>query len=715
MNPTIAEAFRRAIVKGRNLSKDGQALTMERVTAVLGNGQVEVSVRNWGPARIPVAGEGARTIHPGQMVAVGWENRRPVVAIRHTARRSGAPTPLPTGLAIVEVLFIAGAPGARDIFFRNDSLVTKLEIRAQLAGDPEEVKWGARGDDFFVRVGLRYYTFLLDRNDADDPVTSDPEATLLRPPEVPWDGETLLSTMTHSVTFQLDTPCTFKTVVQTIDFAPFAPDSHVETAGLASTLSRSASYSAAAAVKLTQDTVDFGIIAVLGAELDWEHNLILRLRVRLSTPGSPFPRPTGSVAGIATKHYEQHENPPGTIVSSSGDPAAQSGQPTLGGTPIPLGSSAADADDYGVLINLTQRSIVWSSLLPAPTLTEDVLHTSAPASARLIDHTELNAPPFGANTRDLAADHLDNLVPFPNLTTPPAGAALLPVSYASRLVTSLQAIDLSRLGFLGLSAGDLEATLIPATFTRYSIVFGSNGSNPDPDSLEGFTGAAIEATFTDESSYRPTMLFLSALLYLPHRTKAGGDLLLFARKSLSNGISGTGAQYSFWRVDVESGVAKVIAPWTPFTGEATPTVLGASLQHVLWTLRVRNPANIIEQVTTVYLSDTERGTSKALLTGTATSGVPAEVAAFLERDWQVLRPDLLYVLDGTDPDLANQFVDAWTDEAVTLDPAHPETASEFADLGELADLPEDVIPLAPAAARSVRVLVRPEVDDPEDL
>lgn len=709
MRPTLSDAFRNAILKGRNLGPDGQAVTIERVTAIVGNG---VEVRG---VRLPVAGEGLKTLRPGSTVAVAWKGGRPVVAIAHSARRSGAPTPMPSGIAIVEVLFIAGEAGARDVYFRNDQQVTKLEIRAQLAGDPEEVKWGARGDDFFVRVGGQYYTFLLDRNDADEPVTSEPEATLLRPPEQPWDGETLLSTMTHNVSRTVDTPCVFFSEVSTFDDGIGGVDHLTGTGGLASSLVRNASFIGSGELRLTQDAAGDGHIEVLDAQLDHEHSLVLTLKLRLF--GTYTPRPTGSVKEVATKVYDRQEQPPGTVVSESGDSSAIDGQPDLGSTDIPLGSTEPDGDTYAAIVNVTKRTVVWKSILSTPVLTE-AWHTYtnlAGAEARDITTLPLVLP----DARRVTGQQKLNQFPTANPTTPtpPGGSTiLLPITYAAEALLNLQAIDTAKLGFLTL--GDLVAELTTSPLVLYGT--GGVGAVGDvtipPGSPSDLQLLIVQGTFTEHRTYRPTTLFLDALRYLPHRTKPGGDLLLFARKSLHNGISQTGTQYSFWRVDTVTGAAKVIAGWTAFAGEATPTVLGASLQHVLWTLRVRNPLNLIEQITTVYLSDTEHGTSKVLVTGTVTSGeVPPAVAAFLARSWEVLRPDLLYLLDDADPDVSNEFLEGWTEEAVTLDPAAPEVAGDLAGLGALAELPEDIVPVAtPPGDPSVRALERSEVNGDED-
>lgn len=171
--PTLGEAFRLAIEKGRNLGPRGMPVTLERVTAVFADGRVEVR-----GVRVPVTGAGARAIRSGQQVALAWQAGRPVVAIVHTARRSGPVTPSPRAIApLVEELFIATRPdGIVDIYFRNFDDVTPLRLdRFINTAGFSTLRWGALNDRFFVQEGTKYHVFKLDR-EPDEPFAagSDP-------------------------------------------------------------------------------------------------------------------------------------------------------------------------------------------------------------------------------------------------------------------------------------------------------------------------------------------------------------------------------------------------------------------------------------------------------------------------------------------------------------------------------------------------------------
>lgn len=168
--PTIAEAFARAIRKGRNLGPDGQPVTIERVTRVLGGDQVEVR-----GAIVPVTGLGLRALRAGSPVAVGWQKGRPVVAIAHSAKRSGVPVPLPVlGEQLVEELFIAQRPedDVRDVYVRTFEGVSALRLDRFLdTAGFSTLRWGPTNEWFFVQEGSKHHIFHFDRT-PDEPVAA---------------------------------------------------------------------------------------------------------------------------------------------------------------------------------------------------------------------------------------------------------------------------------------------------------------------------------------------------------------------------------------------------------------------------------------------------------------------------------------------------------------------------------------------------------------
>lgn len=137
------------------------AITVETLQAVRANGRgvvLGVELPTAGPARLTA----------GQLVHVGWKRGRPVVILAGKVRRAQFPDVSEGGAAggVVEELFIALSPltGLVDVWFRNDQQVTNLNIRSVLPADPEYVKWGSRGDAFFVRTPThRYHVFSLNR------------------------------------------------------------------------------------------------------------------------------------------------------------------------------------------------------------------------------------------------------------------------------------------------------------------------------------------------------------------------------------------------------------------------------------------------------------------------------------------------------------------------------------------------------------------------
>jgi hypothetical protein len=145
VQPTLGAAFTHALEAGRNLGPRGMPVTLERVTQVFEDGRVEVK-----GVRIPITGGGgARGVRAGQMIAVSWQRGQPVVAIRHSARRTGPVSPQPrVGGGVVEELIYAPIQqgnSTRDNWFRNDTVLGRLHTA--LGG---QAKWGLSRSHFFT-------------------------------------------------------------------------------------------------------------------------------------------------------------------------------------------------------------------------------------------------------------------------------------------------------------------------------------------------------------------------------------------------------------------------------------------------------------------------------------------------------------------------------------------------------------------------------------
>lgn len=151
MQPTLGAALTHALEAGRNLGPRGMPVTLERVTQVFEDGRVEVN-----GTRIPIAGSGgARGVRAGQMIAVSWQHDQPVVAIRHSARRTGPVSPQPRlSEPLVEELWIAPRPGdgVTDVWFRNYDQCVPLQLD-RFGIVPTEVVWGPTNDRLLVQSG----------------------------------------------------------------------------------------------------------------------------------------------------------------------------------------------------------------------------------------------------------------------------------------------------------------------------------------------------------------------------------------------------------------------------------------------------------------------------------------------------------------------------------------------------------------------------------
>ena len=103
------------------------------------------------PTRIPMA------LKDGDLVNVLWERSTPKVILDVVIKFGGSDETFGGG-GIVEELFIHGEAGARDVYYRNDSQITKLDVRKLFPEDPTRVRWGVT-DNAFVVLCEPSYTF----------------------------------------------------------------------------------------------------------------------------------------------------------------------------------------------------------------------------------------------------------------------------------------------------------------------------------------------------------------------------------------------------------------------------------------------------------------------------------------------------------------------------------------------------------------------------
>jgi hypothetical protein len=339
-----------------------------------------------------------------------------------------------------------------------------------------------------------------------------------------------------------------------------------------------------------------------------------------------------------------------------------------------------------MVMNSTDGTILWSALDPAPSLTEDVRTTDAKlAGAQAVTILDIPAGAFDTNPAHndftaLGDQKLDQFGPGldPTSLTPPAGVSkFITLSIFSHSFATLYAFTLAKLAFLQLPV--LNSTVVDPAVIKYGGSLADGDVTGPGSPPAGLGSAGVLATFfSDGRSFRSAVLSLFALQFLPHRTKDGGDLLLYAVLRTQNSAGGQiSRQYGLWRVSVDDGSAKTVVPWTTNVNVSTTlsnmVILGASLKHVLWKF------NAGGQIT-IALTDTTLGVTKTLVQVPTGSGPDT---AFLARNWEVLRPDLLYLLDDADKAVTNQFLKAWSSTDVTLDIARLVVDRSLTDAAKL--------------------------------
>ncbi len=111
----------------------------------------------------------------------------------------------------------------------------------------------------------------------------------------------------------------------------------------------------------------------------------------------------------------------------------------------------------------------------------------------------------------------------------------------------------------------------------------------------------------------------------------------------------------------------------------------ARVAHVFWKFTAGGQ-------TTIALTDTSQSVpvTKTLVQCPTGSGPDT---AFLMRQWEVMRPDVLFLLDDADPSVRNKFISGWQTTTPTLDAVHPALNPTVEEEGSLKALPAGVVPV----------------------
>jgi hypothetical protein len=701
---------------------DGATFILEeRIEAKLGDGRYRVG----GDA---LRAKGKASLAVGQRVHVLWKRGARALILTHQWRRAqgGAEHLIAGGL--VEELWIAGAAGAKDVWFRNGTVAGALELRELLEADPEQVWWGTNDTAFLVRCGLTFHTFRFTRDLPGAALSEVPAADLVRS-EHPWDAAPVLAHLGWTFTRKLSTPSYRQTstradelYAQTLD--PMAILLHrldTEVATAEPTLVRTVTGTHAATVALTEDLFIANRAAVATAMLDEEDRLVLGLRLNFGVVPAPAPAAT-PVAGLRGLSYSESTDDPG----GTGQPEAYDGlhAGTLGGPqelvsgPWGRGSIAPDAPDpdwHAAVVNVTDGVVLWRSWLEAPEFSQVFASITAVGVVSTQDTTVDSD--FSADTYSKhALSPNQGIVANINRTTAGGYPDLDLGTLEAFAMLELNMVDVDALAFLEL---DPLAGAVTEANVRYTFdAIAKNGTEeitsywngPPQETVTDFTSSVLKATIGGTNSYRAAMLDLTPLHFLP-RTH---DLILLARRedfAYSGGQ--TGAAVSVWRVNVETGAAVALQAWT---AEATnffdtsARVLAASSSYVLW-LRTR-PTSSSAAVWTVYLThavpgEDSKGQSVVLEVAGSRTTAPAAIAALLAENIQVLWPDATYA------PVDEKLLQAWDEAGVpTLEKGAewPVRADVPEDVTALADYPADAAPApAPAAPPSWQLIDNPDL------
>jgi hypothetical protein len=730
VTPTLGAAFTKAIEAGRNLGPRGMPVTLERVAHVFEDARIEVL-----GVRIPVVGAGLRGLRVGDQVAVSWQRGQPVAAIRHSARRSGAVTPLPRiAPSLIEELFIVGAVGSRTIYFRNANLSTLLTlsngttIRQAMEADPDEVKWGTHEDAFFVRAGFIYSIFTLDRSAPGRPFESPPVATLLRT-EQPWDGNILLASISASATGQWVTHSAHSDRDAQADaYKPSeGPDtsSIVQTVTVGDSLTRSDGIGYTQDLRVTEAHVEDEDIEVTNAYLDPVNNLILSLTFRADDL-VPQPPAVGVYQGIDTRSFHEQINI-GDLPPSDpplGDPTACDGIFLEAVADVAWQAPSPDGDLHTVIVNLTQGRVVWRSCVPTATLTSESetltpFAASSHSFSRGTNHGFPDPPGIGSTITledcFTGPSSPPNFAGNPNVPTSgqPLGAIFLDYAATTKDLHHLHVVDPALLTLVGVTTAlETAASSTQVLYTNQSIgqvMSYSTPPVPDPLPIGECWG---RVTFSESATVRTCYVEFEILDYLPSLTTVDqGEIFLRGFQEIFAEISGISARetsnlHSLWRINLTTGQVVAIQPWTaavatlyqttfPFVrlfGSTYFHILGVSPTFVLW-IRFHDLSSSVTNWT-VYLTHAipgqpSLGTSTVFEVTNNGSTVPPEFLSFLNEDVQLLWPDVVFYPPNT------RLLESWTRQKVpTLQKTSdwPPIRTEVpAEITALVDYPPEII------------------------
>lgn len=721
----------------RDRQKPKDVIIDTKVDAVLTNRRVVVKGQV-----VPLSGLGAPNV--GDVVPVVFRGTKAILAILHRVRRAKAGWLRPTG-DVIEELFIATDPatGKREVWFRNEAQVTMLDLRKILPGDPEYVKWGSRGDAFFVRTaGHVYHIFSLERQDPDKSVgRADASATLVRT-DTPTTSGVPLTTVAGGWGWRGDR--VYLEAERITDALTDAgePGGGPQSCTLAPrVLGVSSLIGVSTAVSLSPAMFSGPnpIINIVDVELDDRRHLIVVLAVDLGralpttlrVPGQHF---EGTFDGYTD--FEGVVHPDENIWNQDLRRTFSELRPLkpFGGfavTEAPDDFPVID-DSHGTLItqaqtvrsgrhlyvvDLTAAAVLWGTTVAAPTISTEQRWDEFWCIAHHVIST--NYDEFGdpvVSEFSIFEDFRDNAcVDNPNMSVTPV---LLEIERAGKLMTlaatrsevaAVVGSDNDQLQNVGASSSDvLLRRQLGGAFATDTF-----GVACAPITLRTTTGVTTTQKYFHDFSG----------VYVPRRQTVGPDgqpmgtplgvLYVFVRRVRLDTPSQAGV--AVFAVDIATGQLAEILPMTATAASAQvfgggyqefPQVIPISqnTHRVLW--RRRLGVTTGSETDAVLLSARSPVASREVLSVSNPAYNPfadpapaakAPLIELLKRNLTLLSPDFLYWAEDRADERGNVFVTGWDlkTKELTL-PASAATAPPPDDdldrLGVLAELPTSVTP-----------------------
>lgn len=640
----------------------------------------------------------------GDIVSVLWKRGLPFMILDYRFRHGpGTDEPSEEG-GVVEELFVAPNPktGKADVWFRNAQQVTLLGVRSLLPLDsgqpaePEYVRWGVDGRFFYVRVQyFKYVVFSFARpKGAEQPLgDARPAIKLVRVEDALASDVPLLS-----LTLSVSRSGASLYSTSNVQSGPLVSDPIVFLgASVTSTLLLTAAASDVVDIRVSHLFGDRpGPVGVLleDVHVDDVGDLVAVARVNVGAcvgrVGLSLPN-----ASADGKRFKTTQIPTTSLYECT-NVLVDFTDPETDYAVLPTSVGA-----WPVVVNLTQKKVLWSPFVADPELSSAGLHLQYTGNF-------IKVSTDGSTSTVCIA-----LASLPGLGSGPiAGSGSPPSSPHSFTIDGLTEGDVSK------SAALLRADRLPfipdqATWFHESF---DDSALPKWYSILDFpsTGIFMVVSWARVVRTITNDFWGSTSRYAPRRRAKPTDPtplgVLVTGVTRVNPSSGDG-DLGVFATDLASDVVATLMPLTPTASPRTlvqeeilstdngtvdrPLYFGLDLRQLLWRREYTPSEHVDEILLTEFKPGPALTVAQQKVVGPTHFTDPGVRRKVPENKFQVLRPDFLYLADDVDKKKGNKFIKDRSGSTLTLSNTaadYPPVDAGLTRVSTLKALPAGVTP-----------------------